>query len=86
MLPRFFDRVEILYKETFDKNNALLFTPYDDKEKTEYLELLQKAINRKSPLSKEEIEDFFGKERFENIVEFLAEDYEIEVSTIIKDM
>jgi hypothetical protein len=86
MLPRFLDPVETLYKQSFSNYNALLFTPYDGKEKTEYLKLLQKAINRQSPLTKEEIEEFFGKDRFEKIVEFLAEDYEVETSTILKDL
>ena len=75
MLPQRLSKIEIVYEKTFDKSGAAIFTPDDPEPKSRYLRLLQQAIDRGSPLTIQELEGFFGKEDFEEMLELFADLY-----------
>jgi len=75
MLPAFLDPIEILYQELFEKKGAVIFTPDEREQKSRYLRLLKQAIDRGYPLVIQELEDFFGKARFEHKLELFADLY-----------
>ena len=75
MLPRRLSEAEIEYGTLFDKSGAAIFTPDEPEPKSRYLKLLQDAIDRGSPLTIQELEDFFGKEDFAEMIELFADLY-----------
>jgi uncharacterized protein YfbU (UPF0304 family) len=75
MLPAFLDSIEVAYQKSFTKKGAVIFTPDDPDEKERYLRLLQQAIDRGSPLTMQELEDFFGQTRFDHKLEIFSDFY-----------
>ena len=75
MLPRRLAEIEIAYGALFEKRGAVIFTPDDPDEKERYLRLLQQAIDRGSPLTMQELEDFFGQARFDYKLEIFSDFY-----------
>ena len=87
MLPRFFDPIEISYDTMFKNNPATLFTPYSDPvENPRFLRLLQQAMDRGTPVTRRELEEFFEADHFSGLVEWVAEDHFIEPSRIFDDL
>ncbi len=72
MIPRLIQPIEIEYNKTFPHSKATLFFSY--KRTQEWLELLQEAIERGKPLTKDEIEQFYGKKGFELYLEIICSD------------
>ncbi len=84
MMGRFIDPIENEYDKKFPNSKATLF--FDEFEPKKWLVLLKKAIERDSPLTKEEIEEYFGKEAFETELELISSWYGMTKEEILKGL
>lgn len=69
MLPRFRTSIEKMYLKEFPKYDPTPF--YVKAMESSYYNMLRDAIERKEPISKEEIVKLWGKEYFEKEVAYL---------------
>ena len=73
MIGHFFSKEEIEYDKKFPNSPAILFWMVSDKKP--FLKLLQKAIDRGTPVTKQEIIELIGKDLYEQEVAFYAQNY-----------
>ncbi len=73
MIGRIFSKEESEYVKKFPNSPALLFWMVVDKKP--FLKLLQKAIDRGTPVTKQEIIQLIGKDLYEQEVAFYKQDY-----------
>jgi len=71
MMGRIFSKIESEYDEKFPNSPALLFWMVI--EKKPFLKLLKKAIERGTPVTKQEIIELIGKDVYEQEVAFYAQ-------------
>ena len=84
MIPRIIQPIETEYDKKFPHSTASLF--FSHKHTKEWLELLKKAIERDKPLTKDELEKFYGKEGFEEYMEMVSEELDMSKEEILKGL
>jgi hypothetical protein len=84
MIPRIIQPIETEYGKKFPHSTASLF--FSHKRTKEWLELLKKAVERGRPLTKDEIEKFYGKKGFELYLEIISEEYGMPKEEILKGL
>ncbi len=78
MMPRRITELEQEYSRTFPGNPATLFHPGTNQEAS-FFEMLRKAIDRGTPLTKKDLLRYLGEERYRGYVEYYA-GWEVEIT------
>ncbi len=84
MIPRIIQPIETEYDKKFPHSTASLF--FSHKHTKEWLELLKKAIERGRPLTKDEVEKFYGKKGFDLYLEIISDTYNISKEEILRGL
>ncbi len=84
MIPRRIHEIEERYWQKFPNSKARLF--FDELEPEKWLTLLQKAVERGKPLTKDEIREYFGDQAFETELELISSWYGMKKEEILKGL
>lgn len=71
MIPRFRTKTELIYAKAFPKNDISDF--HSQNREDEYHQLLETAIQRGTPVTKDELKAYYGLEAYEKQVAYLKE-------------
>ena len=86
MLPRRILPIETTYDKHFPGSFATLFTPYDTKRQKPFFALLRKAMKRNTPVTANELIEFYTEKGFESNLELIVEWYDLSSEEILRGL
>ena len=77
MMPTFVTEIEREYDRKFPGNPATLFFPHDDKGEGAFSQMLKHAIETNTPITEEDVINFYGKDAYTLHKEYLDAWWEV---------
>lgn len=87
MMPRFITEIENTYNAKFPDSTATMFYPYSKEERPAFEALLQAAISRNKPVTRDELLALYeDSDGFEGDLDLLSEWYDLPKEKILEGL